>query len=289
VTGETGTRIDFISYHIYGLSGSWLNNEPRIKPQVQRFTQSVLWMSRLVKKYETLKGTEFHINEWGLSSHYQKTVAAYPDLAYRNSEESALFLVKLVDCLYAIEDNYDFPTNMLLYWGGAWEAEKAEFFLGHRTLTTAGNIPKPIFTAYEMLAMLGENRIAVDGPPKGGRLGVIASSSSNKEIQMIAYNYNETDEALSISDTISINISGLAKGDYIVDEYNLDRDNHNTYRAWQKMVSPQHGNDTIINKLQKVAKLTVNNTYEKKIEIQELNLRLVLPRHSMKVIILKRK
>ncbi len=164
VTGETGTRIDFISYHIYGLSGGWLNGEPVIKPQVQRFSQSVLWLSRLMEKYESLKDVEFHLNEWGMSSNFQKTVADFPDLHYRNSEESALFLVKLVDCLYAIEDNYDFPTDMLLYWGGAWEAEKDEFFMGHRTLTTAGNIPKPIQTGYEMLAQLGVNRIEVDGP-----------------------------------------------------------------------------------------------------------------------------
>ena len=68
-------------------------------------------MSRLLNKYEGLQGVEFHINEWGMSSHFQKTVADYPDLVYRNSEESALFLVKLVDC----------PTSMLLYRGGAWK------------------------------------------------------------------------------------------------------------------------------------------------------------------------
>uniref|UniRef100_UPI0032165065 GH39 family glycosyl hydrolase n=1 Tax=uncultured Draconibacterium sp. TaxID=1573823 RepID=UPI0032165065 len=287
VTGETGTRIDFISYHIYGLSGSWLNNEPRIKPQVQRFTQSVLWMSRLLKKYKILNEVEFHINEWGMSSHYQKTVTDYPDLEYRNSEESALFLVKLVDCLYAIEDNYNFPTNMLLYWGGAWEAEKGEFFMGHRTLTTAGNIPKPILTAYEMLALLGENRIAVHGPRKGNRIGIIASSTINNEIKLLAYNYNETDDDLSLSDTIEINISGLVNRDYIVEEYNLDRDNHNTYRAWQEMKSPKLANNTIIDKLQKVAELTANKTYERNIKNQEVELSLVIPRHSMTLISLK--
>jgi xylan 1,4-beta-xylosidase len=55
VTGKKGTQIDFISYHIYGLSGKWLNKEPHIQPQVQRFTQSVLWLERLLGEFKTLK------------------------------------------------------------------------------------------------------------------------------------------------------------------------------------------------------------------------------------------
>jgi len=146
VTGEKGTRIDFISYHIYGLSGKWLNQEPHIQPQVQQFGRSVLWLQRLVKDFPSLKKTEFHINEWGLSSNYYRTVADYPDLVYRNSITSPLFLVKLVNALFQIEDNYNFPISMLLYWGFSWEADEDEFFVGKRELLTAGNTPKPIQT-----------------------------------------------------------------------------------------------------------------------------------------------
>ena len=92
VTGKKGTQIDFISYHIYGLSGKWLNKTPYIQPQVQRFTLSILWLQRLLKLFPSLKGTAFHINEWGLSSNYFRTVKDYPDLVYRNSISSPLFL-----------------------------------------------------------------------------------------------------------------------------------------------------------------------------------------------------
>ncbi|NQU53757.1 MAG: hypothetical protein HQ522_14605 [Bacteroidetes bacterium] len=284
VTGKKGTRIDFISYHIYGLSGGWLNGEPVIKPQVQRFSQSVLWVSRLLEKYETLKGVEFHINEWGMSSNFQKTVADFPDLHYRNSEESPLFLAKMVDCLYAIEDNYDFPTSMLLYWGGAWEAEKDGFFLGNRGLTTAGNIPKPIQTGYEMLAQLGEARIDVSGSRIGRRYGVLATKSSNKEVQLIVYNYNETDDDLSIYDDVEIKISGMAKGNCSIEEYSLDRKNNNTYREWQKQGSPKTSKDADLKSLQKAADLSVTKSSKVKTEDGEIGLKIKLPRHSMKLI-----
>lgn len=284
VTGEKGTRIDFISYHIYGLSGSWLNGEPVIKPQVQRFSQTVLWISRLLEKYKSLKGVEFHINEWGMSSNFQKTVAEYPDLHYRNTEESPLFLVKLVDCLYAVEDNYDFPTSMLLYWGGAWEAEKDEFFLGNRGLITAGNIPKPIQTGFEMLAQLGEQRIEVNGPRIGSRLGVIATKSSEKEVQLIIYNYNETDDDLTIADDIRIELTGLANGRFTVDEYNLDRENNNTYRQWQKQGSPKTSKEADLESLKKAANLSVTKSSDLKSMDGKLELNVRLPRHSMKLI-----
>lgn len=287
VTGKTGTRIDFISYHIYGLSGSWLNNEPMIKPQVQRFSQTVLWMSRLIKEYKTLKDVEFHINEWGMCSHYQKTVDRFPDLVYRNNEESALFLVKLVDCLYAIEDDYKFPTSMLLYWGGPWEAEKDEFFLGHRTLLTAGNTPKPIQTGFEMLAHLGDNRIVVDGPRTGGRVSVIAAKSSNREMEFIVYNYNETDDDLNIYDSVNISIAGLMDGDYYVEEYNLDRENNNTFREWERQGKPKKSADADMESMKKVSNLSVSNLSKQKCVEGKMELIYSLPRHSMKLVKIK--
>ena len=287
VTGETGTDIDFISYHIYGLSGGWLNGEPKFKPQVQRFSQSVLWLSRLLGKYNSLKGVEFHINEWGMSSHFQKTADRFPDLHYRNSEESALFLVKLVDCLYAIEDNYDFPTSMLLYWGGAWEAEKDRFFLGHRTLSTAGNIPKPILTGYEMLAHLGEKRVEVNGPRIGSRLGAIATKSTDREVQLLVYNYNETDENLTLSDEVILQVSGMPVGEYSITEYRLDREHNNTYREWQRQGSPGSSEEADLDRLYKAATLTPADLYREDCPDGELNLNITLPRHSMSLIKIK--
>ena len=92
VTGARGTRVDFISYHIYGMSGSWLKEYPLVAPAVQRFTQELMWLSRLIGSYPELKDAEFHLNEWGVCSHYEKNARDYPALEIRNSEFSACFL-----------------------------------------------------------------------------------------------------------------------------------------------------------------------------------------------------
>lgn len=284
VTGEKGSPIDFVSYHIYGLSGSWLNKAPVIKPQVQRFTKSVLWIQRMFKKHPQLGNVEFHINEWGLSSHYQKTADKYSDLEYRNSEESALFLVKLVDCLYAIKDQYGFSTDQLLYWGGAWEAHKNKFFMGHRTLTTAGNTPKPIQTAFEMLAQLKENRIEVKGPLPGERVGILATQDKNSELALLVYNYNETDDNLKVLDNIEIDLLGMIGTEIHVQEITMDSSRNNTYREWQRQGAPNDTSRADMKRMMDIAKLNLTKQYQVRIKDGIGKLKLNLPRHSMTLI-----
>lgn len=286
VTGKKGTQIDFISYHIYGLSGKWLNQEPHIQPQVQRFSQSVLWLKRLMSDYKSLKGIEFHINEWGMSSNYYRLVKDYPDLEYRNSEQSALFLVKLVNSLYQIEDNYNFPTDLLLYWGFSWEADEGEFFVGKRELTTAGDVPKPIQTGFEMMARLKEKRIKVSRSRKDNRLGIIASKSPNESLAFIAYNYDETDDNLDNVDELVIDIKGLEKNAKLeVFETSLDRENNNTYRVWQNSHRPASSKGKNVAGIQEAGNLSVTKEYGIKTDKDgKVKLKLELQRHTMKLI-----
>lgn len=135
-----------------------------------------------------------------------------------------------------------------------------------------------------MLAQLGENRIEVSGPRIGGRIGVLATRSSDKEIQMIIYNYNETDDELTILDNIDIQISGLVIGDYTIEEFSLDRKNNNTYRTWEKQGSPKTSKDADLESLRKAADLSLTNSFRLKNTANDLELKLKLPRHSMKLI-----
>ena len=288
VTGKKGSRIDFISYHIYGLSGKWLNNEPHVQPQVQRFSQSLLWIKRLLKDYPSLKGTEFHLNEWGLSSNYYRTVDKYPDLKYRNSISSPLFLFKLVDALFQIEDNYNFPTSMLLYWGFSWEADEDEFFVGKRELLTGGNTPKPIQTGFEMLAKLQPHRLKVVKNKKGSRLGLIGTRSEEKVV-LLAYNYEESDgEQVSGSDILEIQLSGLKnKLDLKVESIPLDSKNNNTYQTWISMGSPKSSGSIDLEPLKKAASIDVANGFMLQSNgLGEVNFDIKLKRRSAQILVI---
>jgi xylan 1,4-beta-xylosidase len=281
VTGETGSPLDFVSYHLYGLSGSWLDPAPNIIPTVQRFNVELLWVQRLLDNYDLDESVEFHVNEWGQSSHFQRSSKDHPELQYRDNERGALFMTKAVDCMFALEDNYGLVTSLLGYWGFCWEAKQSELFIGNRELTTAGNVPKPILTGYEMLARLGAERLSSDGPQPGNRTGVLATRDGGNRFPIIAYNYNETDDDLTISDQIDLTLTNLSGQQLTVAFYLLDRKHHNTYRAWERMGSPAEVTPNIAEQL--IAEAELQPTEQRTMEIQNGTTKLTvkLPRHSM--------
>lgn len=286
VSGKTGSPIDFISHHIYGLSGSWLNPAPEIWPVVSKFTSEMLWMQRLLKKYPQLPEVEIHLNEWGVCSHGDsKFVAEFPQLEYRNSEYSALFMVKLVDCLFAIEDKYNFKTSLMLYWGAWFNAATGPVFMGSRDLMTTGNIPKPIMTAYTLLAQLGPHRLNVIGPKPGGRYGLLATRSES-ELQFLAYDFQETDDSFEQEDGYVINIEQLPEnGKYSVKEYRLDRLHNNTFRKWERLGRP-NADEEVIKQLRQEGELKVTNTFEVSNKDGYASFKVHLPRHSMSLFII---
>jgi len=283
VTGAIGSPIDFVSFHIYGLSGGWLKHGPQILPQVSRFSGDMLWWQRLMKSYPALTHVEIHLNEWGLCSHGDsKFVAEFPQLEYRNSEYSALFMIKLVDCLKTIEKNYDFATDLMLFWGSSFNALFPRMFMGSRDLTTTGNVPKPIFTGWEMLTRLGAQFLMVDGPMAGGRHGLLACRNDDGGIQLLAYNFNEIDDELEREDDFGIVLDQLMDGTtYNVNIIRLDQTHHNTYREWQRISGEPDPGQDVIDKLMETAELTHDETTACTVVNTQLTLSLRIPRHGM--------
>lgn len=289
VTGEKGSPIDFVSFHIYGLSGAWLAKGPKITPQVSKFTMEMLWWQRLMRKYPTLKGVEIHLNEWGVCSHGDsKFVDRFPQLEYRNSEFSALFLVKLVDCLMTIEEAYDFKTEMLLYWGSSFNALFPKMFMGSRDLTTTGNVPKPIFTGWEILTRLGKDLLKVDGTVAGGRYGLIPAKASDGTIQCLAYNFNESDDELDRADGMEIKLTGLDdQRTYQVTEVRLDQNHHNTYRRWLEISGEDDPAQDVIDELMKTAEAAPEQMPPLTSKDGLAMLNLEIPRHGMVLVELR--
>jgi len=221
-----------------------------------------------------------------MSSNYFRLVKDYPDLEYRNSEQSALFLAKLVNSMYQIEDNYRFPISMLLYWGFSWEADEDEFFVGKRELTTAGDIPKPIQTGFEMLAKLRADRIKVNRDEKDSRFGVIATKTKDGNLAFIVYNYDETDDDLSIIDEIDIEILGLSSNmELMITETSLDREHNNSYREWERSGRPEQSRGNDVTAIKNAGELKSTATFNIKTDKSgKAKLDLELSRHSMKLI-----
>ncbi len=239
VTGEKGVALDFISYHIYGMSGAWLKKWPLVMPTVQRFVQELLWIQREIRNFPSLQNTEFMLNEWGVISNYERSCKDYPPLEIRNSEYSGLFSVKLVDCLQMLRREYSLPLSVLLYWGFSNEDNRGVLFNGNRSLTTANHICKPVQTAHEFLAMLGDETVKTEGLLPGGDEGVMATQSKDSA-EALVYYFNECDTESSFPNRdYRLNFTGLDDGCYKLSVYTMDNTHNNTYRLWQRMGCPE--------------------------------------------------
>ena len=279
VTGQIGTRIDFISHHIYGMSGAWLDEWPLILPTVQRFDQQLLWIGRIIDVYPSLRDVPLHLNEWGVCSNYERTAAAYPPLEIRNSEYSALFFVKLTDCIRALRSRFGLRLELLLYWGFALEDDRGTAFAGNRDLMTAEHLPKPILSAYELLARMGEHALSVSGGNPGGETGLLAAAGESG-VQLWAYDFDELDpDAEGPGAAGTVRVDGLQPGEYSVTYTRLDRTHHNTFRLWQQ------GADTAA--LEKAAALEPDETETMRTD-GALTLPLALPAHGLCLIELRR-
>ena len=272
VTGKRGTRLDFLSCHIYGMSGGWLTEWPLVLPSVQRFVQQLLWIGRLVTVYPELRDVPLHLNEWGVCSNYERTAAEYPPLEIRNSEYSALFMVKLADCIRALRTRMGLRVEMMLYWGFALEDDRGQAFAGNRDLMTANHLPKPILSAYELLGRMGDRALPVTGPNPGAAAGVMAAGGPDT-VSLLAYHFDEFDlEARGPSMALALRLEGLKPGLYRLCRTRLDRSHHNTYRLWQQGASTEA--------LRQAAALEPDET-ETVLTQGTLTLPLTLPAHGL--------
>lgn len=238
VTGETGSPIDFISYHMYGMSSGWVESYPLIIPTVQRFLQEHLWLQRLIGKYPKFKDVPFHLNEWGVCSKYQMTKQECNTLSFlRDTEFSALFFIKLVCGLYALRETYNFCPELMLYWGFSMESYNGLLFNGERSLTTAGDLPKPILTAMELMEKTGGNVLRTDGVQNGGPVGALATGGDG-ELQLLAYYFDEQVPDAGENKTVSFRVEGLSGQAVSFQKYTIDREN-NVFRAWERQGCPE--------------------------------------------------
>lgn len=239
VTGQKEIPLDYISYHIYGMSGGWLTEYPLVMPTVQRFIQELLWVQRAINTYPSLKGKELLLNEWGVISNYERSSKDYPPLEVRNSEFSALFAVKLVDCVQVLRKKFDLPLTMMLYWGFCNEDTCNTLFHGNRSLSTAYHICKPIQTAHEFLAMMGTDSLEVEGMKAGSDEGALAARG-DCGVQALVYYFNEYDADRNLPDrSYQLEFKDLEDGIYKLHVYTMDDTHNNTYRLWKRLGSPE--------------------------------------------------
>jgi len=275
-TNETGTPLDFISFHSKG-QPIWVNtigSDGYIQMNVSTQLQQIDEAFAVVSSYPKTRNTPIIMGEYDPDSCAACTSPAY---GYRNGllypSYSAASFVRAMDLALARGVN----LQGALTWAFEYEQtailpDETAYFDGFRVLSTQG-IDKPVLNFHRMMGMMSGERVKADSDGQTPMetvltdnirgndtdVGVVASVDE-KEGTVFALVWHYHDNNQDFPDAhVNVSISNLpfAKqgGSVQVSHYRIDDEHSNSYAAWQRMGSPQPPSTEQIVELQAAGKL----------------------------------
>ena len=260
VTGEQGTRLDFLSFHSKG--GGYRRDDAAAKqtPTIATLLRHVAAGLAIAGAFPDLAQREVILTECdpdGMAAFGKHDNA---NLAFRNTEYYASYVASAACKLLDLGVAGPLRVDGMLTW--AFQFENREYFEGLRTLSTNG-IDKPVLNVFRLLARLGGLRLALhsdaardplttpggdsaDTPPDVSGLAAI---DGNGAIQVLLASHHD-DWDVTTATTVALQISGLPNGNYRMRQSLIDATHSNAHSAWQAMGEPQGPTTEQVRRLQ---------------------------------------
>jgi xylan 1,4-beta-xylosidase len=243
ITGSinTGTKLDFLTYHRYGDDNNGAVGD--VAGAVGFHDSLMTTIGSTVVKGTTFTGPVFN-DEFGPS--YK------PDVS-RDNEVAVSYIAKTIHLLGS--DTTTAPPASYGYWalsdlyeeiptGNATAYRPGNFGLllkGDPKIPESYDVAKPAFNAFRLLHMMGDQQLAVTGGLTGDGVGAAATASTDgSTVQVLVYNHVTGGAADPTQSTVvSLTLNNLPfTGPIRVRQYAVDSGHANSYRAWLAMGSP---------------------------------------------------
>lgn len=246
VTGETGTGLDFISFHAKGSPRS-VDGHVRMNMGVQ--LEDVAKGFEIVASFPEYKDLPVIIGEADPEGCAACSFASgYRQNGYRNGTMYSSYTASSFAKMYELADQYGVNFEGALSW--SFEFENEPWFDGFRSLATNG-VNKPVLNVFRMFGMMSGDRVEVvrDNPVTAEKVieqGVrgefsdvnALASKSERAAHVMVWNYHDDD--LPAPDTeISVNVDGIPAKRVLVHHYRIDENHSNSYTVWREMGAPQ--------------------------------------------------
>ncbi|MCL2060848.1 MAG: hypothetical protein FWH01_17615 [Oscillospiraceae bacterium] len=259
VTGQTGTRLDFTSFHTKG-GGYGFTTGKKLErtPSVKSLLDQVRVCGGVVKEcgYEGLECilSEADPDGWAAGGRFDN-----PAFNFRNTEYYASYVASSYKGIsdLAKEMGMDFRP---LAWAFMFEGERC--FEGTRTFSTQG-IDKAMFNTFKMLAQLGQWRVGFDssmdrsplafgddwgtGEGEGAQVGGWATlggdsneTQAAQTLQAMIFCHEDTwaEDGIYTIDFAAENLP--FGGPYRIRHYRVDKDHSNAYAEWVRQGMPDY-------------------------------------------------
>ncbi|MCW1912878.1 hypothetical protein OJ996_04800 [Luteolibacter sp. GHJ8] len=283
-TSETGTPIDFISFHAKGQPKD-ING--RVQMGISSQLRDIDGAFAVIARYPELRDTPIVIGE---SDPEGCAACQGPNLAYRNGTMYSSYTAASFPRKLDLADKHGVNLEGALTW--AFEFEDQPYFAGFRSLATNG-IDKPVLNVFRMFSKMSGSRLPVSSDsavslPDMLRSGVrgkpdvsALAAADGKKITVLAWHYHD-DDLRGPDAELRIDLLGAPKGVPKVKRYLVDETHSNSFTAWQAMGSPQTPTAQQIADLEEACKLVELKEEPRFIEEEKLSaVLLTLPRQGV--------
>jgi xylan 1,4-beta-xylosidase len=247
VTGEIGSRIDFIGFHAKGKPT--LQGDSIVLMNLGTQLRDISKGFEIVASYPTLKNLPIVIGESDPEGCAACSVKDYPANAYRNGSLYSSYTAAAFARKYELADHYGINFLGAVTW--AFEFEDQPWFNGYRDLATNG-VDKPVLNVFRMFGMMSGDRVEVSGDlyydfltvrdssvrKKERDINALASVDAKKATIMV-WNYHDLN-LVTPAVAVDVIVNGLDADRVKVSHYRIDQENSNSFEVWKKMGSPQN-------------------------------------------------
>jgi xylan 1,4-beta-xylosidase len=289
-TGETGTPLDFISFHAKG-APSYVDGHVRmgIAEQLRTIDEGF----GMVASYPELKDKPIIIGE---SDPEGCAACQGPQLAYRNGTMYSSYTAAVFARKHPLASKHGVNLEGALTW--AFEFENQPYFAGFRSLATNG-IGKPVLNVFRMFSMMGSEQVAAqssgelpldlimkNGVREQPDVGVLASRDDER-LYVLVWHYHD-DDLPGPDAEVQVAIDNWAGGARPrVAHFRIDEEHSNAFAVWKKMGSPQKPNSEQYAELKGAMKLAeLASPGEIALNAGKLRVMFTLPRAGVSLLVL---
>ncbi|HET9863793.1 MAG TPA: hypothetical protein VFP37_10150 [Steroidobacteraceae bacterium] len=239
-TGETGTPLDFLSFHAKG-APTFVDGHVRmgIRDQLQTIDQGF----RMIAARPALAGKPIVIGE---SDPEGCAACQGARLGYRNGTMYSSYTAAIFAREYELAARHHVNLQGALTW--AFTFEDQPLFAGFRQLASNG-LDLAVLNVFRMFARMQGQRVpasssgqlALDEMLASGVRGTpdvgVLASRSDAQVAVLVWHYHD-DDVPGDDAAIELDLQGLPRGFTRLTHYRIDQEHGNSYGAWQRMGSP---------------------------------------------------